>query len=45
MRLGRMTALSNDDGGVRGIATGDVIRQLTARTIQPAPVLASTPQN
>ena len=33
MRLGRMTALSKDDGGVRGIVAGDVIRRLTARTM------------
>ena len=29
-RSGRMTALSKDDGGVRGIVTGDVVRRLVA---------------
>ena len=33
MRLGRMTTLSKDDGGVRGVVAGDVIRRLTARTM------------
>ena len=33
MRLGRMTALSKDDGDVRGIVAGDVLRRLTARTM------------
>ena len=33
VRSGRMTALSKDDGGVRGIVTGDVVRRLVARTI------------
>ena len=33
VRLGRMTALSKDDGGVRGIVAGDVIRRLTTRTM------------
>ena len=28
-----MTVLSKDDGGVRGIVAGDVIRRLTARTM------------
>ena len=30
---GRMAALSKDDGGVRGMVTGDVVRRLLARTI------------
>ena len=33
IRLGRMTALTKPNGGVRGIVSGDVIRRLTARTI------------
>ena len=33
LRLGRMTALRKEDGGVRGIVAGEVIRRLTARTI------------
>ena len=33
IRLGRMTALSKPDGGVRGIVTGDVVRRLVARTM------------
>ena len=33
VRSGRMTALSKDDGGVRGIVTGDMVRRLVARTI------------
>ena len=33
IRLGRMTALTKPNGGVRGIVAGDVIRRLTARTI------------
>ena len=33
MRLCRKTAVSKDDGGVRGIVAGDVIRRLTARTM------------
>ena len=33
IRLGRMTALSKPDGGVRGIVVGDVLRRLVARTI------------
>ena len=32
IRLGRMTAISKPDGGVRGIVTGDVVRRLVART-------------
>ena len=30
VRSGRTTALSKDDGGVRGIVTGDVVRRLVA---------------
>ena len=33
VRLGRMTALSKPDGGVRGIVVGDIFRRLVARTI------------
>ena len=33
IRLGRMTALSKPDGGVRGIVVGDIVRRLVARTI------------
>ena len=33
VKLGRMTALSKPDGGVRGIVTGDVVRRLVARTM------------
>ena len=33
VRFGRMTALSKDDGGVRGIVIGYVVRLLVARTI------------
>ena len=33
IRLGRMTVLSKPDGGVRGIAVGDIIRRLVARSI------------
>ena len=33
IRLGRMTALSKPDGGVRGIVVGDIIRRLVARSI------------
>ena len=32
-RMGRMTALQKDDGGVRGIVVGDSFRRLVARTI------------
>ena len=46
VRSGRMTALSKDDGSVRGIVRGDVVRRLVARTIAqrlgPA-VMAATP--
>ena len=31
VKLGRMTALSKLDGGVRGIVAGDVVRRLVAR--------------
>ena len=33
VKSGRMTALSKEDVGVRGIVTGDVVRRLVARTI------------
>ena len=33
LKMGRMTALQKDDGGVRGIVVGDVFRMLVARTI------------
>ena len=33
LRLGRPTALSKPDGGVRGIVVGDSIRRLVAKTI------------
>ena len=33
VRSGRMTSLSKEDGGVRGIVTGDVVRRLVARII------------
>ena len=33
IRLGRMTALSKPDGGVRGIVVGDIIWRLVARSI------------
>ena len=33
IRLGRITALTKPNGGVRGIVAGDVIRRFTARTI------------
>ena len=33
IRLGRMTALSKPDGGVRGIVVGDILRRLVSRTI------------
>ena len=33
VRLGRLTALSKPDGGVRGLMAGDVVRRLVARTI------------
>ena len=33
IRVGRFTALSKPDGGVRGIVAGDVIRRLVARTM------------
>ena len=33
VKLGRMTALSKADGGVRGIVAGDVVRRLVARTM------------
>ena len=33
LRLGRLTALEKQDGGVRGIISGDIFRRLVARTI------------
>ena len=33
IRMGRLTALSKPDGGVRGIVVGDVLRRLVARTM------------
>ena len=33
VRLGRMTALTKPDGGVRGIVAGDVVRRLVSRTM------------
>ena len=33
IRMGRITALSKPDGGVRGTVVGDILRRLVARTI------------
>ena len=33
VRMGRITALRQEDGGVRGITVGDILRRLVARTI------------
>ena len=33
LRLGRLTALSKPDGGVRGIVVGDILRRMVARTL------------
>ena len=33
IRMGRFTALSKPDGGVRGIVAGDVVKSLVARTL------------
>ena len=33
IRLGRLTALSKPDGGVRGIVVGDILRRMVARTM------------
>ena len=33
IRIGRLTALSKLDGGVRGIVAGDVVRRLVLRTM------------
>ena len=33
VKMGRLTALSKPDGGVRGIVAGDVFRRLVARTM------------
>ena len=47
IRMGRLTALSKSDGGVRGIVAGDVVRRLVARTISqqlaPAVERATSP--
>ena len=47
IRMGRLTALSKPDGGVRGIVAGDVVRRLVARTISqqiaPAVERATSP--
>ena len=37
LRLGRLTALSKPDCGVRGIVVGDIIRRVVARTIAKQP--------
>ena len=46
-RMGRLTALSKPDGGVRGIVAGDVVRRLVARTmsqqLSPAVERATSP--
>ena len=41
IRMGRMTALQKDDGGVRGTVAGDIIRRLVACTVaqQLSPVV------
>ena len=45
--MGRLTALSKPDGGVRGIVAGDVVRRLVARTmsqqLSPAVERATSP--
>ena len=33
IRMGRISALSKLDGGVRGIVVGDILRRLVARTV------------
>ena len=47
IRMGRLTALSKPDGGVRGIVAGDVVRRLVARTmsqqLSPAVERATSP--
>ena len=45
VRIGRMTALQKPQGGVRGIAVGDFLHRLVARTLaqQLGPVVGSTP--
>ena len=46
VRAVRMTALMKDDGGVRDIVAGDMVRRLVARTISrqlgPATMALST---
>ena len=47
IKLGRMTALRKDNGGVRGMVAGDVVRRVTAKTIaqqfSPAVKAATAP--
>ena len=47
IRMGRLTALSKPDEGVRGIVAGDVVRRLVARTmsqqLSPAVERATSP--
>ena len=31
--MGRITALSKPDGGVRGVTVGDILRRLVSRTV------------
>ena len=33
LRMGRITALSKPEGGVRGITVGDILRRLVARIV------------
>ena len=33
LRVGRLTALQNANGGIRGIVAGDLLRRLVARTM------------
>ena len=33
IRIGRLTALQKESGGVRGIVAGDIVRRLVTRTI------------
>ena len=47
IHIGRLTALSKPDGGVRGVVAGDIIRRLVARTmaqqLQQAVEVATAP--
>ena len=43
LRLGSVTALGKDGGGVRGTVAGKLIRRLTARTITSWTLRAPTP--